>query len=514
MIRSLFSKKIFLFLFFFISSSSIRCFSQALVLSDIKIKINLDERFQTIHHFGASDAWSIQFLGNWPNQKREAIADLLFSQEMESGKPKGIGLSMWRFNLGAGSSEQGNESGIKDEWRRAESFFGSNGNLDFTKAEGQVWFAKAAKKRGTKKLLLFSNSPPVQFTRNGKAYSSDGKSNLDESKAEDFAKYISSVISGFYKMKLEPNYISPVNEPQWDWSDGGQEGNPYLNSEVAQFVRVLNQTLKTNEIDAQIDIAEAGKINYLFEQNDKPGRGNQIDEFFNPTSINYIGDLSHVSNTISGHSYFTTSPINASLDLREKLSSKISSVPELQYWMSEYCILGGNEGEINGSGRDLGMNSALYLARVIHQDLTFSNASAWNWWLAVSPYNYKDGLVYIDKKKEDGNFYESKILWTLGNFSRFVRPGYERIGIETSLPNSEKFFASGFQDPKSKEIVLVLINSNPEAVKISLENQFLGNIPMKGYLTSERSNLSPFEIDLKNFELPSESILTLLITPK
>ena len=81
------------------------------------------------------------------------------------------------------------------------------------------------------------------------------------------------------------------------------------------------------------------------------------------------------------------------------VSNKISSVPDLAYWMSEYCILGGNEGEINGNGRDLGMKSALYLAQVIHQDLVIANAAAWNWWIAVSPYNYKDGLIYIDKNK-------------------------------------------------------------------------------------------------------------------
>ncbi len=77
------------------------CLSQTIGKSEVKIFIKPDQRFQTIHHFGASDAWSIQFVGNWPEQKKESIADLLFSQDMENGKPIGIGLSMWRFNLGA-----------------------------------------------------------------------------------------------------------------------------------------------------------------------------------------------------------------------------------------------------------------------------------------------------------------------------------------------------------------------------------------------------------------------------
>ncbi len=382
------------------------------------------------------------------------------------------------------------------------------------KAVGQVWFAKAAKERGVEKLLLFSNSPPIQFTKNGKAFSSDGKTNLDEGKTKDFATYVSSVFLGLKQIGLEPKYISPVNEPQWDWSDGGQEGSPYLNGEIASLVRTLNESLEEYKIDAQIDVAEAGKINYLFEQADKPSRGNQIAEFFNPGSANYLGDLSHVSTTISGHSYFTTSPIDASAGLRGKLSNEISSIPGLEYWMSEYCILGDNEGEINGNGRDLGMNAALYMARVIHQDLTVSIASAWNWWIAVSPYKYKDGLIYIDKNKEDGNFYESKMLWTLGNFSRFIRPGFERIGVETSPINQEKFFVSGFQNPRSGEIVLVLINSNSKEIVISLENYPIKNISLKGYLTDEKSNLEPFEADVKSFQMPAESIVTLVLTIK
>ncbi|WP_245803592.1 glycoside hydrolase [Algoriphagus marinus] len=470
--------------------------------------------FQTIDHFGASDAWSIQFVGNWPDTKREAIANLLFSKEMENGKPNGIGLSMWRFNLGAGSAEQGAASGIKDEWRRAESFIGTNGNIDMKKAAGQVWFAKAAKESGVEKLLLFSNSPPIQFTKNRKAYSSDGKSNLDESKSKDFANYISSVFLGLNQLGLEPTYISPVNEPQWDWSDGGQEGSPYLNSEIVSLVKTLNESLEENNIKAKIDIAEAGKINYLFEKADKPSRGEQIKTFFDKSSPNYLGDLNHVSMAISGHSYFTTSPIDASSDLRVKLSNEISSIPGLAYWMSEYCILGGNEGEINGNERDLGMTSALYLARVIHQDLTFSNASAWNWWIAVSPYNYKDGLIYIDKNKEDGNFYESKMLWALGNFSRFIRPGFERIGVEMSVANQEKIFASGFQDPKSKEIVLVLINSNSEILGVSLEGYSEKNTTLKAYLTNENSNLEPIEIEPEKFHLHAESIMTLVFSSK
>ena len=38
---------------------------------------------QTMRGFGASDAWSTQFVGkNWPLNKRNTIADLLFSEDI------------------------------------------------------------------------------------------------------------------------------------------------------------------------------------------------------------------------------------------------------------------------------------------------------------------------------------------------------------------------------------------------------------------------------------------------
>src|SRR5690606_1524846 len=83
----------------------------------LQFEIDPGTTYQTIDNFGASDAWSCQFVGQLHIAKKEKIADLLFSKQMDpNGNPEGIGLSLWRFNLGAGSARQGKASGIKDEW--------------------------------------------------------------------------------------------------------------------------------------------------------------------------------------------------------------------------------------------------------------------------------------------------------------------------------------------------------------------------------------------------------------
>lgn len=468
--------------------------------------------YQTIEHFGASDAWSIQFVGTWPDAKKTAIADLLFSKETdEAGNPEGIGLSLWRFNVGAGSAEQGQASGINDEWRRAETFLEPDGTYNWDRQEGQVWFANAAQSRGVENLLLFSNSPPVYMTRNGKAYADDGVSNLPAENYDDFGLFLATVAEGLGDKGLQVDYISPVNEPQWDWSDGGQEGTPFWNNEIAGIVRALNKQLDNKDLAVTIDIPEAAQINYLFEQGNRPGRGNQIEEFFSENSPNYVGDLSHMGNAISGHSYFTTSPFSTLVSQRERLAAEVEQVTDLKFWMSEYCILGDNNGEINGNGRDLGIDPALYMARVIHTDLAVAQATAWHWWLGVSPYDYKDGLVYIDHQKEDGNFYESKMLWALGNYSRFIRPGFHRIAIGNPKRNqlNESFLFSAFKDPDSEEVIVVIVNSGIGEENIEIKFGTEENRIIETYTTSSQMDLEYKEIrDGELISIPARSIVT------
>ncbi len=112
--------------------------------------------YQTIDNFGASDGWSFQFLGLWPKVKRDKIADWLFSTENDAnGNPKGIGLSLWRFNIGTGSAEQGDASQIGSVWTRTECFLRPDGSYDWNKQQGQRTFLALAKERGVKQFLGF-----------------------------------------------------------------------------------------------------------------------------------------------------------------------------------------------------------------------------------------------------------------------------------------------------------------------------------------------------------------------
>jgi len=244
----------------------------------------LDQRNQTIHNFGASDAWSLQFVGkNWPVPKREQVADLLFSQKFKAdGSPEGIALSAWRFNIGAGSADQGEASDIRLEWRRTESFLKPDGSMDFSRQAGQRWFLQAAKTRGVETFHGFSNSPPVSMTKNGIAHSSGGIStNLHPDKFAAYADFLVKVVEGLKAEEgIELNYLSPFNEPQWDWDDPKQEGTPWKNGEIAAVTRLLNQQLQERALPTKIEVPEAAQIQYLYEPYKSPERGDLIETFF------------------------------------------------------------------------------------------------------------------------------------------------------------------------------------------------------------------------------------------
>jgi O-glycosyl hydrolase len=504
----------------------------------IKANIDLGQTFQTIHSFGASDCWTIKYIGkNWPDNKRNEIADLLFSKSFDaSGNPKGIGLSMWRTNIGAGSYEQGAASNISSDWRREECYLNNDGTFNWTKQSGNRWFLKAAKDRGVENLLVFSISPPVSMTKNGYAFGPNdtekGKLNLLSGKTDSFADFLTEVVKNYNAGGLPIKYISPINEPQWDWTanssgKASQEGSASTNQEFSGLVKAIDQKITSKGLTTKIAAGEAAAFNYLYQSvSDNLSRSNVVDYFWNPNSAGYIGNLPSVEKTVLGHSYFSQPNVSSLINNRVSLQNKISAInPALNFWQSEYCVL-SNEDNISGNGRDLGIESALYISRVIHTDLALANTSSWSWWLAVSPSDYKDGLVYVsdlsgnmgelEATKTDGLIYKSKMLWAVGNFSRFVRPGMKRIsasleGYTNSEDAAKNLMISAYKDEANKQVVVVVINVTTNSQNINLTGVNLVSSSVKSYTTSASKDLSVGTVpDITKVPVEAKSIITLV----
>ena len=485
------------------------------------VTINMGSTKQTIHSFGASDCWTTKFIGKWTNvQKKDQIADLLFSMDTTAnGTPKGIGLSLWRFNIGGGSYEQGQNSNIADEWRREECFMNPDNTYDWSRQQGQQWFLQAAKQRGVKYTLGFSLTPPVFMSKNGKAYNSSGGTqlNIQDGKLDAYAGFMAEVTKHF-----QFDYLSPVNEPQWAWgqaTSAGQEGTQCTNEEIAALCKAIAPKLAGT--NSQIVVGEAGTLAYLYGTN-TDNRGDQITQFFNTASANYIGNLPNMAHTITGHSYFTTCPDNTLISTRQQLLNKINQVDAtLNLWQTEFGILGDICGQYNGSPRNTGIEYGLYVAKTIHHDLVIANMNSWQWWLAVSPYNYSDALVYINDPagqmnvancKTDGIVLDSKQLWAFGNYARFIRPGMKRV--ETSIPgNNDPAIAAGtlmisaWKEETDKKVVVVMVN--PEAKEKIVQLNGLTVAVLDQYTTDAANNLKRTQSPAGEIRVPAKSVVTL-----
>jgi len=500
------------------------------ISTDFQLVIDPGTVKQTIHSFGASDCWSGKFIGQWTDDtKKNQIADLLFSTDtLDDGRPKGIGLSLWRFNIGGGSYEQGAASNIADEWRREECFLSEDGHYDWNKQQGQQWFLNAAKSRGVKYTLGFSLTPPVFMTKNEKAYNLPTGTNLNiqEGKLEVYADFMAKVTEHF-----QFDFLSPINEPQWQWgkADGAsQEGTQAENSEIAALTRLLSHKMKNGS--AEIVIGEAGQWDFLYARNND-GRGDQINQFFSSSSPNYIGNLPQVRKAISGHSYFTTCPDDNMVSVRQQLTAAINQVdPVLETWQTEFGILGNICDQYNGYPRNTGMDYGLYVAKVLHHDLTIANVSAWHWWLAMSPYNYSDALVYINTpdgkidpsgSMKDGVVLDSKQLWAFGNFARFIRPGMQRIeasvkGLSDPVKAANTLMISAYKDDTEKKLVVVMINpqNREEVIQLTaLSRAFnIANNQINVYTTDMHRNLEKSTANVNQIKLSSKSVVTLVAT--
>jgi O-glycosyl hydrolase len=493
----------------------------------LSITIDASQTFQIIESFGASDCWTVNYVGQyWNEAEKEQLARLLFSRERGAdGKVEGIGLSAWRFNLGAGTREQGDASGIAEISRRAENFLSEdNDGYDWSKQAGQQWFLRKAIECGVHSFVAFSVAPPIPFSRSGRGYGNiDGKANLREDAYGDFADYLTAVADHFRQEGINFEYISPLNEPQWNWyTNQNQEGCSWENDEIKKLVVELDKSIQTKAMDIKILLTEAARWDHLYQPG--PGRGcNQIAEFFDPRSPHYIGGLPSVPRIICGHSYFTHTT-NLELRTTRRQAAECAAKHGLTLFQTEWSMMDGGEG-IPDPDKASYMDIALFMAKVIYGDLVFANVSSWSFWTSMDMEREgvknrfllaglapgKDGNPN-NPITEPGTVYDRPTLWALGNYSLFIRPGYRRIEL-TGADDLSGLMGSAYISPDKKTIVAVYVNMAEEAQSISVEFTGLEKrqpVKREVYVTDSNNSLEKITSGQSGcpLEIPARSVFT------
>ena len=503
----------------------------------IEVTVHGDRRRQEIHSFGASDAWSTEAVGHWPAAVKEEICTLLFDTGIdEDGRPNGIGLSCWRVLAGAGTTARtandwrASETYLRDEWRKRG--IEDDTSYDFSRCPGQRWFVLAAHRHNVPHFVLFAHSPPAPMTANAESVPDSGTCNLatrDGFRAREFAVYLTKIMSHFERLGIHFAAVSPVHEAHWQSDATYCEGCSFTNEEIGRVMRSLESEMVRRSQRTMVGVPDAGTIDYLTQPIPAYERSS---DFIRA----YFGDGRIVPSQqlllITGHSYFSCWPQEDRLvATREALAEAMA--PSIrhgaQYWMTEYSLYipaeeafvpeqvaralspGGRE---EGLKDRAGMDAALWVARVIHCDLVIAGASAWHWWLAMSPEGVTEGLLRLGDK----TFTTTKTLYALGHYSLFVRPGMVRVETNRSddqvdRESLEGLLMSAFTGHGRVVLVAVNMGHVDEEVKLGLVecgDVLPGATWFRSFVTSGTASLTPY----RSFRLggsvkiPKRSVVT------
>ncbi|NCC64021.1 MAG: hypothetical protein EOM15_05145 [Spirochaetia bacterium] len=435
------------------------------------VLVETEKELQTMHHFGASAAWWAQEVGSWPQPQLNEIMDLLYDQTV------GIALQVIRYNLGGGKEN----STISDPLRKAHSLETSPGNFNSENDAFAIRVIDEAVSRNAK-VIVFANSPPARLTVTQAPTGRGYLTNLQEGKEDAFAEYLVNASDYLYSEKKWPILdISPMNEPQWDWSvEKNQEGCFYSPEQAKVVTEALASLLEASDFRFGISVIDSGEMKL---RSNSP----YLEALFKNSELS--DSLTHYA----VHSYWSTA--FEKQRLRQYMDQ---NYPSVELWMTEWTQM--------KQGRDYGMDSALELSQIIWEDVTYAQVSSWQYWIALSPYEYHDGLIYYDSS--DTSFTVTKRLWALGNWSKFIKPGARMLSVTQDAEVS--ILSSGWKNLDGS-IVCVFTNRTGQAYESSIQFDKSEYESMAVYVTDERHDLvCTYEGNLKNFEILPMSVTTVM----
>ena len=313
--------------------------------------------------------------------------------------------------------------------------------------------AKLASARGAS-VFATPWTPPANMKSNNNIV----MGSLNPSSYGDFAKYLESFVTYMANGGVNLYAISLQNEPDANVTYESCVWTPaQIDTWVANNASVLT---------AKLIIPESESFN--------PG-------YSNPA----LNDAKAVNNfaIVGGHLY----GVNPS-------EYKLAEDKGKEVWMTEHSI------------SQTGFGGALSLAMEVHDSMTVANYNAYvYWWINNwTSGNYVNGLI-----DESGNITSNG--YAMGQYSKFVRPGYVRSNA-TSNPNPLVFVSAYKGDG---HFVIVATNMGTVSVDqpFTIQNQSLTTLtPYRTSASENIKKLNPITVSSGTFvyTLPAKSITTLV----
>jgi glucuronoarabinoxylan endo-1,4-beta-xylanase len=176
-----------------------------------------------------------------------------------------------------------------------------------------------------------------------------------------------------------------------------------------------------------------------------------------------------------------------------------SNLTHQHIWQTEVSDFGPHDGSIK---------SALIYAKQIHDWLTVADVNAWFWWALKDDQGEAHNCCLADS-----NGTIAKRAYAIGNWSRFVRPGWQRIGVTNSGP----LLITAFKGPR-QQFAVVVVNNRRWPVwhqTFTLRGVTAQHAPITPWLTSAKASLAPQPVVSLNpagtaftYSLPARSVMT------
>lgn len=463
------------------------------------VYVDFSDIRQEIDGFGGSNAWT----GLPSGQTGTEVVKLLYS------KTEGIGLTILRNRIPFRERYSGyahsdwndgfmrintDESYKYTEKGGVKTFELNWGAWDLGNTKTLIQKIKALGGNGPESLTLMSTpwTPPNNKKTNWKTgvknmNEPDVGGRLDPAHYEDYADLLADYALNFEKnMGVPLSVLSIQNEPSWA---PDYESCLWTGDEIRDFLIVLGQRFKLKDVSTSLGIMAPEDENFR-EDAILPS----LDEPLASKVLTHVG-LHQYEGVYTKASFMGA----------EKLSQ--TSKAGKRIWQTE---ISSNEfNKMNQVPSGGGIEDALYYAQMIHYDMTIAELNAFlYWWLWTNGSDEFDKASLIATK--GSTIYDFKRLYAMGQYSRFIRPGWVRVGATDSPSNG--VFTTAYKDPKSNEFAIVFVNTTDAIATIELDlNKTIGSYEI--WRTSDKESLKKIETSSeKKVSLSEKSITTIVGT--
>jgi glucuronoarabinoxylan endo-1,4-beta-xylanase len=220
--------------------------------------------------------------------------------------------------------------------------------------------------------------------------------------------------------------ISAQNEPDYN-TNGLYEMCLFSAAQMTAWVKVLGPALHALNPPVQLIMPEPSNWNNLWSSG-----YDYVDAVLaDPTAAPYV-------NVLATHQYGVPDPPVHALPAGRPL------------WETEMADF---------TTFDPSVGHAVTVASWIHNAMVDGGAGAWHYWWLVNQNQDNEGLI---GKGGDGSL--TKHVYAVGNFSRFVRPGWVRLGTTGNVPG---LLVSAYGNLSTNSFAIVAINSTSASVTAS-----------------------------------------------